>query len=50
MTTYNPQSQKRKIFCISSYLEKKSFKTALVKFHWNFDFNKNKKQIYLWVQ
>ena len=53
--TINPWSQwlaqEKKIFCVNTYLETKSFKTVQANFRWKFNFKNypKKSQIYRWV-
>ena len=55
VTTINPRSQclrqERKIFCVTTYLETKSYKTVQAKFRRKFKFNNypQKSQIYHWI-
>ena len=46
-----PWTTEEKIFCVASYLKKKSFKTVQVKFCTKFNFKDylQKNQIYRWV-
>ena len=48
---HNALDQRGKLFCVTTYLEKKSFKTVQVKFCRKFNFNNypQKSQIYRWV-
>ena len=46
-----PWTREEKIFCVTTYLEAKSFKTVLAKFCWMFHFTNypQKSQIYRWL-
>ena len=46
-----PWTKEEKIFCVTTYLKIKSFKTVQAKFCWKFNFNNysQKSQVYCWV-